>query len=54
LAVRIWRENRAQPEIEREIISRQGQHVALHVLTSKRAVKELLDRVEADHAHASR
>ena len=47
LAVRIWRENRSQPEIERQIISEKGQHVALHVLTSKREVTDLLDRVDA-------
>ncbi|MBI2709355.1 MAG: hypothetical protein HYX34_06635 [Actinobacteria bacterium] len=47
LAVRIWGENRTQPEIEREIIAQHGQHVALHVLGSKRAVREFLGRVEA-------
>ena len=47
LAVRIWRENRAQPEIEREIISQQGQHVVLHVFASKREVNAFLDRVDA-------
>jgi adenylate kinase family enzyme len=50
LAVRIWRENRAQPEIEREIISQQGQHVALHVFTSKGEVNAFLDRVDAGAA----
>ena len=54
LALRIWRENRSQPEIEREIISQHGQHVALHVLRSKRAVSELLDRVDTYRADASR
>lgn len=53
LAVRIWRENRAQPELEREIISRQGSHVALHVLRSTREVRQLLDSVDADHAGAN-
>lgn len=51
LAVRIWRENRAQPELEREIISQHGAHVALHVLSSKRAVRRFLDRVGANRAH---
>src|SRR4051812_27006899 len=40
LAIRIWRRNRSQPEQEREIISRHGQHVALHVLSSSSAVKD--------------
>ena len=48
LAVRVGRENRSQPEIEREIISQHGSHVALHVLRSKREVRELLDGVDAD------
>jgi len=53
LAVRIWRKNRAQPEIERGIIAQHGQHVALHVLRSKQEVNEFLDGlvvgpVEAD------
>jgi adenylate kinase family enzyme len=52
LAVRIWRENRAQPELEREIISQHGQHVALHVLSSKRAVEQFLQGVDADHMEA--
>ena len=49
LAVRIWRKNRSQPELEREIISQHGRHVAVHVLTSKRAVNEFLDGLHADH-----
>jgi adenylate kinase family enzyme len=48
LAVRIWRENRSQPEREREIISQHGAHVAVHVLRSKRAVREFLDGLNAD------
>ena len=52
LAVRIWRENRSQPELEREIISQHGQHVALHVLSSKQAVREFLDRLGADQVEA--
>ena len=49
LAVRIWRKECSQPEREHEIISQHGQHVALHVLTSKRAVQEFLDGLDADH-----
>ena len=48
LAVRIWRKNRSQPEREHEIISEHGRHVGLHVLTSKRAVREFLDGLDAD------
>ena len=47
LAVRIWRKNRAQPEIERGIIEQHGQHVALHLLRSKREVSDFLDRLDA-------
>jgi adenylate kinase family enzyme len=52
LAVRIWRERRSEPEREHEIISRHGQHVALHVLRSKRAVREFLDGMDAGHVAA--
>jgi hypothetical protein len=52
LAVRIWRKRRSEPEREREIISQHGQHVALHVLRSKRAVREFLDGLDADHIEA--
>jgi len=45
VAARTWRERRSQPEREHEIISQHGQHVVLHVLTSKRAVAEFLDRL---------
>jgi adenylate kinase family enzyme len=51
LAVRIWRNDRSQPEREREIISQHGSHVALHVLGSKRAVREFLDGRDADGAN---
>ena len=46
LAVRIWRENRAQPELERQIIAEHGQHVALHVLGCKQAVREFLEAAD--------
>jgi adenylate kinase family enzyme len=52
LAVRIWRKRRSEPEREHEIISQHGQHVALHVLRSKRAVREFLDGLDADHVEA--
>ena len=52
LAVRIWREDRSQPEREYVIISQHGQHVALHVLRTKRAVREFLDVLDADHQDA--
>ena len=48
LAVRIWRKNRSEPEHELAIISQHGQHVALHVLESKRSVSEFLDGLDAD------
>ena len=48
LALRIWRDDRSQPEREREIISQHGSHVALHVLGSKRAVRGFIDRLDAD------
>ena len=46
LAVRIWRKRRSQPEREHGIISQHGQHAALHVLRSKRAASEFLDRLD--------
>ena len=52
LAARIWLRRRSEPEREREIISQHGQHVALHVLRSKRAVEEFLDGLDADHMEA--
>jgi adenylate kinase family enzyme len=42
LAVVIWRNRRSEPASEREIISQRGKHVALHVLRSKREVREFL------------
>ena len=47
LALRIWRENREQPELERAIISQHGQHVALHVFRTSREVDDFLETVEA-------
>jgi adenylate kinase family enzyme len=48
LAVRIWRNRRSEPQLEREIISKQGQHVRLHVLRSKNASREFLERLDAE------
>jgi adenylate kinase family enzyme len=42
LAVRIQRDRRSEPELEREIISTREPQVALHVLRSKREVREFL------------
>jgi adenylate kinase family enzyme len=47
LAIRIWRARRSEPEREHEIILQHGQHVALHVLRSKRAVRHFLDGLNA-------
>ena len=52
LAVRIWRERRSEPDREREIISRQSQHLAVRVLTSKRAVSDFLGDLDAEHTAA--
>jgi adenylate kinase family enzyme len=52
LAVRIWRKRRLEPEREREIISQQGQHLAVRVLTSTRAVSDFLDALDADRTAA--
>lgn len=48
LAFRIWRRRRSEPEREHEIISRQGQHLAVRVLRSKQAVSDFLDGLDAD------
>ena len=40
---------RVKLENEHEIIAQHGQHVILHVLRSKRAVEEFLDRLAADN-----
>ena len=52
LIVVIWRNRKSASEREREIISEHGQHVTLHVLRSKRAVREFLDSMGADHVEA--
>ncbi len=52
LAVLIWRRRRSDPQREHEIIAQHGQHVALHVLRSKRAIREFLERLDADHVEA--
>src|SRR5690242_7135339 len=50
LAFRIYRNRRSEPGRVREIISRHGQHVSLHVLGSKVAVSEFLADLDADDA----
>ncbi len=52
LTVRVCRKDRGQPELEREIISQHGQHVALYVLGSKREVNEFLAGLYADAVKA--
>ena len=52
LAVRIWRKRRSEPEREHEIISQHAPHLALHVLRSKRAVREFLDGLDADRVES--
>ena len=52
LAVRIWRKRRSEPEYEREILSQRGPSVTLHTLKSKRAVREFLEGLDADHQEA--
>jgi adenylate kinase family enzyme len=52
LAVRIWRKRRSEPDREHEIISQQGQHLAVRVLTSKRAVSDFLEGLDADRTAA--
>jgi adenylate kinase family enzyme len=50
LAGRVFRKRRSEPEREREVAAQHGQHVAVHVLRSPRAVTDLLDRLDADRA----
>jgi adenylate kinase family enzyme len=45
LAVLIWRNRHSEPESERRIVAEHGQHLAVHVLKSKRSVNEFLDRL---------
>lgn len=52
LSVVIWRNRRSEPQREQEIISQHGKHVALHVLTSKRRVREFLDGLNAGGGEA--
>lgn len=42
LAIRIWRNRHAHPQSERQTITQHGEHATVHVLTSKRAVREFL------------
>ena len=43
LAWRIWRGHRIERETELRILSQHGRHAAIHVLRSKRAVRQFLD-----------
>jgi adenylate kinase family enzyme len=43
LVWRIWRVRRSERARELEILSQHGQHVAIYVIRSKRAVREFLD-----------
>jgi adenylate kinase family enzyme len=52
LAVRIWRKRRSEPEYERTILSQPGLSVTIHTLTSRQAVSEFLDGLDADHHQA--
>jgi adenylate kinase family enzyme len=45
LAWRIWRVRRTDRERELKILSQRGEHVALYVLRSKRAVRRFLDEL---------
>ena len=54
LAMRIWRKRRSEPDGEREIVSRHGQHAAVYVLRSKRATREFLDGLDAGYLKAVR
>ncbi len=53
LAVRLWRKRRSEPEREREIISQHGHHATPHVLRSKRAAAEFLNRLEVGRASSN-
>jgi adenylate kinase family enzyme len=52
LAVRIWGSRRSDPQREREVLSQLGPSVTLHVLKSRRAVREFLGSLDADHLEA--
>jgi hypothetical protein len=43
LAWRIWQVRRSERDTELRILARHGQHAAMYVLRSKRAVREFLD-----------
>jgi adenylate kinase family enzyme len=50
LAGRIWRNRQSEPETERRIIAEHGQHLAIHVLRSRRSVNEFLDHLVTGQA----
>jgi adenylate kinase family enzyme len=43
---RVWRGRRSERERELGIVAEHGKHVALHVIRSRRAAHELLDRLD--------
>lgn len=45
LAGRVWSRRHSEPQCERDIISKYGQHVAVYVLTSKQAVEACLESI---------
>ena len=52
LAVRVGRRHRSETASEREVLSQPGLGATVHVLTSKRAVRELLEGLDADRQEA--
>ncbi len=49
VAGRVVRKRRWEPDLERDVIARHGQHAAMHVLGSKAEVSAFLDRVDRVH-----
>ena len=54
LAARVWRRRRSEPARELGIISEHGRHVTLHVLRSRRAVREFLERPDVSGGRRER
>ena len=53
VAGRILRKRHSEPEREHEIISQHGQRAALHVLRSRSAASEFLDRLSVGRMPAN-
>jgi adenylate kinase family enzyme len=53
LGWRIWRARRSERGTELEILSQHGNHVAIYVIGSKRAVREFLDATKTPPGSAS-